>query len=284
MYLFSTSVKPTQRATGFAPISTTTPGGRRNHKTPSSGGYQSPSQSWWIALFAWLVLGSLSGMAQSPAPVTFSYNGTNGSDGSAQTYTVPSDVYSLSVVAFGAKGRDGFSALGGLGGKVEALLTVTPGQILTITVGGTSQTPSGGYNGGGSGIGSTAFGSGAGGGATDIRLNGNDLTNRVIVAGGGGGGSITRAEDPRSGVGGGLTGGAALGPAPGGGGTQSAGGAGGLGTVTNGQPGSLAIGGNGVRGSGGSTGGGGGGYYGGGSGGENANNYGTGITGSGGGG
>ena len=143
---------PLSEPPGFLSVSTITPDGRRIHKIPSSGGYQSSSHSWWIALFAWLVLGNLSGMAQSPAPVTFSYNGTDGSDGSAQTYTVPSDVYSLSVVAVGAKGRDGTSGRGGQGGQVEALLTVTPGQVLTITVGGTPQTQSGGYNGGGSGV------------------------------------------------------------------------------------------------------------------------------------
>jgi hypothetical protein len=186
MYLHFTLSGPAQCAPPLSSSSTKTPDGRRIHRAPSSGGCQPSSHSWWIALFAWLVLGNLSGMAQSAAPVTFSYNGTNGSDGSAQTYTVPSGIYSLSVVAVGANGQDGVSGFGGQGGKVEALVRVTPGQMLTITVGGTPQTPSGGYNGGGSGGTSSGSNNGAGGGATDIRLNGNELTNRVIVAGAGG--------------------------------------------------------------------------------------------------
>ena len=218
------------------------------------------------------------------APVTFSYNGTNGSDGSPQTYTVPSGVYSLSVVANGAAGGDASSNGGGRGGKVEGLLAVTPGQVLTITIGGTPTppAPATGYNGGGKSAGVGSLQSGGGGGATDIRQNGNALTNRVIVAGGGGGGNLTRSSNTEAGVGGGLTGGAAGVVAGGGGGTQSAGGAGGSGSRRNGQAGSLAVGGDGFS-NGFSTGGGGGGYYGGGGGGEQLDpNYG--ITGSGGGG
>ena len=216
------------------------------------------------------------------APVTFSYNGTNGSDGSPQTYTVPFGVYSLSVVANGAAGGDASTNGGGRGGKVEGLLAVTPGQVLTITVGGTPSGPTTGYNGGGQSAGNGSLRSGGGGGATDIRQNGNALTNRVIVAGGGGGGNVGRSSGTEAGVGGGLTGGAARSTMGGGGGTQSAGGAGGSGSRRNGQAGSLAVGGDGFS-NGFSTGGGGGGYYGGGSGGEELDpNYG--ITGSGGGG
>ncbi len=262
-------------------MSAITPVSRRTHKTPPSGGLSS-YHSWWIALIAWLVLSNLSGMAQSLAPVTFSYNGTNGSDGSPQTYTVLSGVYSLSVVANGAAGGDGTTNGGGQGGKVEGLLAVTPGQVLTIMVGGTPTAPATGYNGGGSGAGSPNFHSGGGGGATDIRQNGNALTNRVIVAGGGGGGNVGRTSGTQAGVGGGLTGGAGGSMMGGGGGTQSAGGAGGSGSFRNGQAGSLAVGGDGFS-RGFSTGGGGGGYYGGGGGGEQ-NDPDFGITGSGGGG
>ena len=195
MYLLSTSSGSAQRTPRFSLRSAIIPDGRRIHKIPSSGGYQSSSHSWWIALFAWLVLGNLSGMAQSPAPVTFSYNGTNGSDGSAQTYTVPSGVFSLSVVAFGAKGRDGCLSLWRPRGQGRSPFDGDPRPDADDHGRRDSQTPSGGYNGGGSGIGSTAFRGGGGGGATDIRLNGNDLTNRVIVAGGGGGGSPSPEEE-----------------------------------------------------------------------------------------
>ncbi|MDD4376383.1 MAG: glycine rich domain-containing protein [Clostridia bacterium] len=48
----------------------------------------------------------------------------------------------------------------------------------------------------------------AGGGATDIRINGNTLYNRVIVAGGGGGRGYT--IESTGGYGGGSTGGASI--------------------------------------------------------------------------
>ena len=114
----------------------------------------------------------------------------------------------------------------------------------------------GGYNGGG-GAGSTWTNSGGGGGASDIRIGGNGLSDRVIVAGGGGGAGMNTS----GGGGGGLDGDVGLTglyswDIPGGGGTQTSGG-------TGYSSGSLGIGGNGEVSGGG---GGGGGYYGGGGG------------------
>ncbi len=88
--------------------------------------------------------------------VTFGYTGT------AQTWTVPANVHSVIFDLFGAQG--GTDALGtqngvgGLGGEATATLSVTPGQMLQVNVGGD---PGGsgepGFNGGGFG-GGGAFG------------------------------------------------------------------------------------------------------------------------------
>ncbi|MES2131672.1 MAG: glycine-rich protein [Bacteroidota bacterium] len=192
---------------------------------------------------------------------TFSYTG------SMQSFTVPTCVTSITVDVRGSKGGDCIynqpgtkpDDLGGLGGRVVAVYTVTPGQVLNIFVGGIS------YNGGGNGAGSVAQANG--GGASDIRIGGVTLTDRVIVAGGGGGGGNNcSANAEPGGDGGGLTGatgwqcGNQTGTAVGQGGTQSAGGAAGTSPATAGL---LGIGGN-AGGAGTASGGGGGGYYGGG--------------------
>ena len=81
------------------------------------------------------------------------------------------------VNATGALGGDG----GGLGGWVQASLSVTAGQKLYIYVGGDGSTGNS-FNGGGAG----SERGGGGGGATDIRTISGNLTSRHIVAGGGG--------------------------------------------------------------------------------------------------
>ncbi|KAA9333010.1 hypothetical protein F0P96_08475 [Hymenobacter busanensis] len=174
--------------------------------------------------------------------------------GAPQTYTVPAGISRLRVDLAGAGGNSGFGTTitAGNGGRVQAQLPVTPGEVLTIYVGGKN-----GYNGG----------AGGGGGASDIRRGGTALTNRVLVAGGGGGGSELSNN---GGCGGGLTacaGGNGNGASGGGGGTQTGPGAGGTGTFAGpGQPGALGAGGAGGSGAGG----GGGGYYGGGGGGSDS--------------
>ncbi len=169
-------------------------------------------------------------------PQVFNYTGN------VQTFTIPDGVTAINVDAYGAQGGDGWNVdgggsvkgLGGLGGLVHATLTVTPGELLYIYIGGTGQdattTPGmGGWNGGGNGGGSTSgYSGGGGGGATDIRRGGTELTNRILVAGGGGSGSgWCTAGTGNGGVGGGLTGGSGqmCSSYPvGTGGTQSAGG------------------------------------------------------------
>ena len=189
--------------------------------------------------------------------------------GSVQTFTVPAGITSISVDAYGA-GAPNFSYNdGGKGGRTQATLSVSPGEILNIYVGGSGSyhysgtSGSGGWNGGVINM-IGYYASYPSAGATDIRIGGNSLSDRVIVAGGGGG--AARSAYRHGGHGGGLVGGSAyssngvsLGN-PGSGGTQSSGGSGG----TSGSSGSFGDGG---LGGGSYPGGGGGGWYGGGGGG-----------------
>jgi gliding motility-associated-like protein len=200
--------------------------------------------------------------------VTFNYTG------SMQTWTVPPCVNTITVVAAGAKGG---GSNGGAGARITATLTVTPGQVLNIFVGGmgTQGNFSGGFNGGGTGrasTGSAAYSSFGGGGASDIRIGGIALANRVIVGGGGGGrsGGSGPVCGGNANCNNGVAGCSTFG-AGGGGGTQTAGGAGGApwaGTPPGGQAGTLGQGGGGGLWQTASGGGGGGGYYGGGGGGN----------------
>ena len=212
---------------------------------------------------------SLIGLSQTQT-VTFNYTGA------VQTWVVPPCVTSINVVAAGAKGG---GSVGGNGARITGTLTVTPGQTLNIYVGGmgTCGNNSGGWNGGGTGYASNPvnvlYNSCGGGGATDIRIGGTALANRVIVAGAGGGkggGSNTTTPGGSAGCNNGNAGGNTFG-AGGAGGTQVAGGIGGApwaGTPPGGQAGTLGQGGNGGFWQTASGGGGGGGRFGGGGGGN----------------
>jgi len=189
-----------------------------------------------------------------PPTATFTYTGA------AQTYPVPAGVTAVAVDLVGAAGGPANGGGGaGLGGRVQATLAVTPGQVLTIYVGQVGGSPTGGYNGGG-----TGDNVGGGGGASDVRAGGAALSNRVLVAGGGGGGGYTATT---GGNGGGLSAQAGAdysggGSGGGSGGTATAGGAGGSSYGYTGSAGSAGSGGGGNY----VAGGGGGGYYGGGGG------------------
>lgn len=203
--------------------------------------------------------------------VTFSFTGAQ------QTFTVPACVTQLQVQLSGAQGGShNTNCQGGLGGSASGLLTVSPGQVLNIFVGGQggSNGPAG-YNGGGIGDLNGYSEAAGGGGASDIRLGGTTLNDRVVVAGGGGGGGRCDCGTHTGGAGGGSTGGTGLGTNPGFGGTQSVGGAAGADACNSSSstPGLLGIGGNGGSGGcgAGGGGGGGGGYYGGGGGGTGGN-------------
>jgi hypothetical protein len=173
---------------------------------------------------------------------------------------------------------------GGWGGKTSGILKVKKGDKIYIFCGGKGTKGSnnksygtvangtaikGGFNGGGSSGKKCYEGCGSGGGATDIRLNGTALSNRVMVAGGGGGG-YGGANNYNGGKGGGATGGSGVGNKYGEGGTNKGGGrsAGWITTYGRGNIGKLGVGGNGNDTDDGA--GGGGGYYGGGGGGINS--------------
>lgn len=135
--------------------------------------------------------------------------------GGEQNYTVPCGVTNLTIDAFGAKGANGTSGannsiggIGGFGGHAQGVLTVTSGQALSVFVGGQASGGLGGYNGGaiGGGSGPTLTG-GGGGGATDVRLGGNAVSNRILVAGGGGGGGTVGCQSPNANGGNGGAGG-----------------------------------------------------------------------------
>jgi len=130
--------------------------------------------------------------------------------GSQQTFVVPTDVYTISISAWGAQGmRNQGNVAGGLGGFATGDLAVSPGQVLAIYVGqGGSMTPMGGFNGGGvAGNGAQPAVAGGGGGASDVRIGNFGLSDRVIVAGGGGGAGGNRVARVGRGTGGGGGGG-----------------------------------------------------------------------------
>jgi hypothetical protein len=222
--------------------------------------------------------------------------------GIVQTFQVPSGVEKVTVTA---KGAGNPSARGGL---VKATIAVTPGDALSITVGGAPHVKQGGYNGGADGgpcseqYGCLLRGEG-GAGASDVRRGGSALADRVVVAGGaggrggpgmyhggvggeGGGVSGARGDDgvpvgsPHGSYGHVDAGGGAGGATQRRGGTRGAAGNSGYIPGSPGSAGMLAIGGAGANNfceicsvsygimAGGSGGGGGGGYYGGGGGGS----------------
>ncbi len=214
---------------------------------------------------------------------TFAYTSTK------QTFIVPAGTTRLTVIARGGQGAGNFihgAGTPGFPGRVYAVIRVHPGDKLYVFVAGGAR-DGGGFNGGGTP---------GGGGASDVRMGGDALKDRIIVAAGGGAfGDCDLFCYADGGNGGGLNGeeGSGVGSISGGGGgggTQSTGGSGGAGGIEhkssgNGQTGgngALGLGGNG--GAGGQTsdsgfyggiagGGGGGGYYGGGGGGGSASYY-----------
>jgi hypothetical protein len=231
--------------------------------------------------------------------VTFGYTGKK------QTFNVPNGVTRIRVIAVGASGAGSVVAHGG---RVSAVIPVTPSERLTVYVGGAGTSSTGGFNGGGAG-GRTCYSSdGCGysgygaGGASDVREGGDALTDRVIVAGGGGGrgGNGVGTSGGYGGKGGAsiggrgkkgccgyfISGGGATG------GTQDQGGSGGASSGHRGESGQLGDGGGGGSGcgtaecgyDGGGGGGGGGGFYGGGGGGAGILDFSIGIGSGGGGG
>ncbi|MFL2913750.1 MAG: glycine-rich protein, partial [Opitutales bacterium] len=165
------------------------------------------------------------------AQIDSNYSGTNLANSVSintsgiQEWTVPisgSYFFELWGASGGEDAKTNTSNVGGNGGYASGKISLNSGDIIYILVGqqgvDTSQgVPAhGGFNGGGD---NQRFG-GSGGGASDIRFNGSELVNRIIVAGGGGG-AYGGSSSGNGGDGGGLSG---QNGTSGNGGTQSSGG------------------------------------------------------------
>jgi hypothetical protein len=102
---------------------------------------------------------------------------------SCSTYTILLTQGTYKIELWGSQGGTAaYAASPGSGSYVSGNFTATNETTLYAFIGNRN-----GYNGGGSG-GSGANTGANGGGATDIRLGGTSLDNRIMVAGGGGGG------------------------------------------------------------------------------------------------
>lgn len=136
--------------------------------------------------------------------------------GNYQTFIAPIDGF-YQIELFGAQGGSATYVKtfnGGNGAYSSGKIYLKKDELLYVYVGGMGESISGttefittyngyGYNGGTIGFkaasNSTA---GGGGGATDIRYNGQSLNDRIMVAGGGGGGVSHKSADSYSGSGG----------------------------------------------------------------------------------
>ncbi|MDQ2052939.1 glycine-rich protein [Natronolimnohabitans sp. A-GB9] len=185
----------------------------------------------------------------------------------------PDNAVYAHIEAWGGDGAggydDSFSSDGGDAGYIDALVPVDPGEHINVTVAGGADGTSGGYNGGGDGSSADDSMSGGGGGASDIRIGGETLEDRVLVAAGGAGGAGGGRDGGDGGAEVGETGRHSLSWDVGGeGGSQTSGGAPGEGGD---NPGEFGVGGDGDSASfddgASSAGAGGGGWYGGGGGG-----------------
>jgi hypothetical protein len=183
--------------------------------------------------------------------------------GAEQSFTVPSGIDTLYVELYGAQGNSNAGGIqGGFGGYAEGKILVNAGDELFIYVGdGGNLDQYGGFNGGGdAGLSPSPNAiAGGGGGASDIRIGGNGLVERIIVAAGGAGAGGNRVAGGSRGTGGGGGagyyggGGGAGWPGNSGyimalGGTQAGGGTAGTSSwdiTYNGFPGALGVGGEG---------------------------------------
>ena len=165
-----------------------------------------------LRICALILLSALVGLAVLPMHAIAQVSPTtNYTTSGNYTYTIPAGIYFVSVRAAGAGGGGGGSDLAGAGGNggtgsaITIVMRVTPGQIMSLIVGGGGRT---GFTGGfvtpcvGGGTASTfgsggkgadancasggySGGGGAGGGGSSAALAGTV----VVQAGGGGGGS-----------------------------------------------------------------------------------------------
>ncbi len=128
--------------------------------------------------------------------------------GAIQTWTVPVGVTKIFIDVAGAQGGSASPYLGGKGGKVSGLLTVTPNDVLQITVGGQSTNNIAVYGFGGNGGRSTIYGTiaRAGGGLSAISTAAPVTQANALLIAGGGGGTATNGYAGNGGAGGGLNG------------------------------------------------------------------------------
>ncbi|GAB3702538.1 hypothetical protein GCM10027592_32050 [Spirosoma flavus] len=251
-------------------MSSTTTQSRKGHR-----------KDWhWPALVLLLFFSIVNSSLAQTQVVSFSYTG------SIVTWPVPAGVTSLTIEARGAEGGDTEDrrATAGKGAIVAALVSVTPGQTLSVLVGQSLNGRSAG--GGGSFVVGPATGAtptplviaGGGGGASTINGNTDAKHGQSGTSGGRGGFAFSgNNNNPGDGGTNGSGGGSGANGAGGGGGFTGNGGgnstypnAGGRSFTNGGAGGSAAV--NGSYGGGGSSdegvtsGGGGGGYSGGGAG------------------
>ncbi|MCB9901714.1 MAG: hypothetical protein H6826_10245, partial [Planctomycetes bacterium] len=106
--------------------------------------------------------------------------------GQQETFTVPSGVTRLRIVAGGASGSHTTAFDGGHGALVDATVDVTPGEVLTILVGEQPALQAFGDD-----------GCGASGGGGTFVVRGTTIldTTPIVVAGGGGGGADYESYD-----------------------------------------------------------------------------------------
>jgi len=128
--------------------------------------------------------------------------------GASQILTIGTCGTSVTFDVRGGKGGDQSGALGGFGGRVQGTVTLSVGDVLEINVGQAGlddQGSSAGVFVGSGAVHSYSSGgvAGTGGGASDIRLNGSALNDRIVVGGvgnagqaltGGGGGGSSYAD------------------------------------------------------------------------------------------
>jgi hypothetical protein len=138
-------------------------------------------------------------VAASPAMATSDSITLTGT--TPQAWVVPPTIHAVTLTAIGGTGghADPWDGDGGAGAIVTETIPVTPGDVLHVRVGGhgaryadgaAGGANGGGAGGGGGGGGGVVFGGGGGGGATDVRIGGDGLEDRVLVAAGGGGGGF----------------------------------------------------------------------------------------------
>jgi len=171
------------------------------------------------------VAGSCTSPCQ-PGNKTFAFTGA------VEQWIVPTCAKTVTLEAWGAAG--GYKSNpdnAGKGGYAKGTSADLAGKTVYVFVGGQGSYSGiyavGGFNGGGGHTGPYGYTIG-GGGASDVRVGGQELSSRIIVGGGGGGSAWTYESSAKGGHGGGLqgnNGGTHFGDnAYGKGGTQNAGG------------------------------------------------------------